>query len=128
MAEKGACFLVGDLYRGRGAFVVSNEDQSFIIEPLKIRLKQHSMPFTCCISMESDIVQQLIAQHIIAPDLSGNVTLTAVGNLLDLNAGVQGKLQLQNVSYKNNSLIDNAYLSLHKNDGQYITKLFVVNK
>ena len=32
LQDKGSCFLIGDVYQGRGAFVLSNEDQSFIIE------------------------------------------------------------------------------------------------
>ncbi len=88
--EKGACFLVGDLYRSRGAFVLSNEDQSFIVEPLKIRLKEHAMPFTCAISMQSQVLQQLVAQQILVPDLTGNMTLTLMGDLLNIGAGLQG--------------------------------------
>ena len=126
--EKGACFLVGDLYRGRGAFVVSNEDQSFIIEPLKMKLKEKSIPITCCINMDSDILQQLLTQQIVIPDLKGNVTLTVMGNLLNLSAGMQGALQLSNISYKNNSLVDQALVKFQKENGQYITKLFVNNE
>jgi hypothetical protein len=125
LQEKGACFLVGDLYRGRGAFVVSNEDQSFIVEPLKIRLKKHAMPITCSVTMESDIVQLLVAQRVIDPDVTGNVTLTVRGNLLDLHAGLQGQVQIQNVAYKNNSLLDRALISFHKEGDEYISKLFV---
>lgn len=127
MREKGACFLVGDLYRGRGAFVVSNDDQSFIIEPLKIRLKEHSMPITCSITMASDIVQQLLAQHVIDHDLQGNVTWTVKANLLDIAAGLQSSFELQNISYKNNVLIERAFVNFQKEDSGYSTKLFVNN-
>jgi len=122
LQDKGSCFLVGDLYRSRGAFVISNEDQSFIIEPLKIRLKQNALPCTCSISMESDIVQKIIAQQIFLPDLTGNVTFTLSGNLLNLADGVQGNLQIQDVAYKNNRLIDKAIVSFEKQDDGYITK------
>lgn len=127
MREKGACFLVGDLYRGRGAFVVSNEDQSFIIEPLKIRLKEHSIPITCSITMASDIVQQLLAQQVIDHDIKGSMTWTVKANLLDLSAGLQSTFELQNLSYKNSSLIDRAFINFQKEDNGYNTKLFVNN-
>lgn len=127
--DKGACFFVGDLYRGRGAFVVSNEDQSFIIEPLKIKLKQHAIPFTCCVSMESDIVQMLIADQVVAPDVTGSVMVSVAGNLLNLHAGMQAALQITNLAYKNSNLIDQAVLSFKKdNDDSYAIKLFENHK
>jgi TamB, inner membrane protein subunit of TAM complex len=128
LQEKGSCFLVGDLYRSRGAFVLSNEDQSFMVEPLKIRLKQYSMPCTCSINMTADIVQQLIAQQVFESDLTGNVTLTCMGNALDLAAGVQGSLQVAHLAYKNNSVLDQAHLSFHKEKDAYVAKLFVDKK
>ena len=127
MQEKGSCFLVGDLYRAHGAFVLSNEDQSFIIEPLKIRLKKHSMPVTCSVTMESEIVQRLLAQNIIDPDITGNLTLSLKGNLLDFAAGVQGSLQAQQVAYKNNSLVERAVINFQKEDHGYTTQLLVNN-
>ncbi|MBV8660571.1 MAG: translocation/assembly module TamB domain-containing protein [Candidatus Dependentiae bacterium] len=128
LQEKGACFLVGDLYRSRGAFVISNEDQSFIIEPLKIKLKQHAIPFTCSVTMESEIIQRLIFQQIIDPELTGNVTVTMMGNLLNLHSSLQGALQVQKLSYKNNSLIDRASINFKKENDGYVTKLFMNNR
>lgn len=125
MGEKGACFLVGDLYRARGAFVVSNEDQSFIIEPLKITLEEHAIPMMCSVTMESEIVQLLLAQSVIDNDITGNVTLSAKGNLLDFAAGLQGTLQLQKIAYKNNILLDRASINFQKEIDGYSTKLFV---
>ena len=127
MGEKGACFLVGDLYRSRGAFVVSNEDQSFIIEPLKIKLKEHAIPMMCSVTMESEIVQQLFAQSVIDKDITGNITFSVKGNLLDFAAGLQGTLQLQNIAYKNNVLLDRASINFQKEIEGYSTKLFVNN-
>lgn len=125
LQEKGSCFCVGDLYQSRGAFVISNEDQSFIIEPLKMRLKSQSMPFNCSVSMESDVVQRLVAQQLIDENLTGSITLSAVGNLLDLSSGLQAKLHIQNVAYKNNDLIDHAMVTFQKQNTGYLTKLFV---
>ncbi|MDP3788434.1 MAG: translocation/assembly module TamB domain-containing protein [Candidatus Chromulinivorax sp.] len=127
LQDKGACFLVGDLYRTRGAFVLSNEDQSFIIEPLKIRLKKNAIPVTCSVTMESDVVQLLLAHKILDSDVTGNITLAVKGNLLDLAAGVQGSLQIKNLFYKNNNLIDQAVMSFDKSADGYVTKLFVNN-
>lgn len=123
LQEKGSCFFLGDLYRSHGAFVLSNEDQSFIIEPLKIKLKPHSMPFNCAISIESQLVQKILAQKIIDQDITGNATLAVMGNLLDLSENLQGSLQIQNVAYKNNSLLDHAVLTFKKQDNGYATKL-----
>ena len=127
MQEKGACFLVGDLYRAHGAFVLSNEDQSFIIEPLKIRLKKDSMPVTCSVTMESEIVQRLLAQNIIDPDITGNLTFSIKGNLFDIAAGVQASLQAQGLAYKNNSLVERAVINFQKEDDGYTTQLLVNN-
>lgn len=124
LQDKGACFLVGDVYRGRGAFVVSNEDQSFIIEPLKIRLKKDKMPVTCSVTMESDVVQLLLAHKIIDTDISGNLTFSIKWNLLDFAAGAQGSLQVNKLFYKNNQLVDQAVMSFHKKDDGYISQLF----
>ncbi len=128
LQDKKDCFFIGDLYRGRGAFVVSNEDQSFIIEPLKIRLKQHAIPCTCSVSMDADIVQYLIAGDLLDRDIAGNVTCTVMANLLDLSAGVQGKIQITDLMYKNNNVIRQGYISFHKEQTDYITKLFIDNK
>ena len=127
LQEKGSCFLVGDLYRAHGAFVLSNEDQSFIVEPLKIRLKKHSMPVTCSVTMESEIIQRLLAQKIIDSDITGNVTLSVKGNLLDLTAGIQANLQAQNIAYKNNNLVDRAFINFQKENSGYHTQLLVNN-
>lgn len=124
LQEKGACFLKGDLYNTRGACVISNDDQSFIIEPLKFRLKEHAIPVTCSITMASELVQRLVLHEIVMPDLSGDATLTVMGNLLDLSSGVQGKVQVQNVAYKNNMLIERAFVTFYKEKSGYAAKLF----
>lgn len=128
LQEKSACFLVGDIYATRGAFVVSNEDQSFIIEPLKIRLKPNALPFTCSISMESDVFQRVVAKKVIDESLTGNITLTLTGNLLDFTPSLQGILQVQHVFYKNNQLFDAAFCTMQKHDQQYNIKVSVDNK
>lgn len=130
LADKGACFLLGDLYAGRGAFVLSNDDQSFIVEPLKIRLKKNSIPLTCSISMESEVVQRLIAQQIITPDVTGNLTITLLGNALDLGADLQAVVQVQNLMYKHTQLIDRAIMTCIKNHDrdEYVTKCMLDHK
>jgi hypothetical protein len=125
LQDKESCFLIGDLYRGRGAFVVCNEDQSFMIEPLKIRLKEHAMPFTCSVSMTADIVQRLLAQQVVDIDLTGNATLTCKGNLLDVQKSLQGSLQISQLAYKNNKLIDKALISLHEESHKNIIQIFM---
>lgn len=125
LQEKGTCFLKGDIYESRGACIVSNDDQSFIIEPLKFRLKEHAIPLTCSITIATELLQVLTLNEIIIPDLSGNATLTVMGNLLDLGAGLQGKLQVQNIAYKNNTLLERAFLTFYKEKIGYAAKLFV---
>ncbi len=125
MQEKGLCFLVGDLYQAHGAFVLSNEDQSFIVEPLKFILKKDAMPMICSVTMESDIAQRLLAQKIIDDQLTGNITLNIKGNLLDLTTGVQGNVQVQQLAYKKNSLIDRGFIYFKKEDSGYSTKLLI---
>ncbi|MGZ6255153.1 MAG: translocation/assembly module TamB domain-containing protein [Candidatus Chromulinivorax sp.] len=111
LQDKGSCFLIGDVYQGRGAFVLSNEDQSFIIEPLKIRLKQHTLPITCSLTVRADLLQQLCAQKIFMPDLTGSCTISCTANLLNLIASLQTKLQINQLAYKNKVLIDQ--LAIH---------------
>lgn len=125
LQDKGSCFLLGDLYSGRGAFVLSNEDQSFIIEPLKIKLKPTSMPCNCSISIESELVQILVAQKIIDPDLKGTITLSCMGNLLDIYHTFEGKLEIQDVMYKNSSLLHDLVFDLVKQDSSYALKVSV---
>ncbi|AXK60675.1 translocation/assembly module TamB domain-containing protein [Candidatus Chromulinivorax destructor] len=125
LQEKGACFLKGDIYESRGACIISNDDQSFIIEPLKFRLKEHAIPVTCSITIATELLQLLVVDEVVIPDLSGNATLTVMGNLLDVSSGLQGKLQVQNIAYKNNTLLERAFLTFYKEKIGYATKLFV---
>ena len=124
LQDKGECFLKGDLYDGKGAFVLSNEDQSFIVEPLKFRLKEDAIPATCSVTITSELLQKLIMHEIVVPDLAGDLTITLKGNLLDLASGVQGKIQAQNVIYKNNCLVDAASINFYKDSNGYASKLF----
>src|SRR3989339_1397763 len=124
LQEKGACFFKGDLYNTRGACILSNDDQSFIIEPLKFRLKKHSVPFTCSVSIHSELLQILAMHEIVLPDVSGDITLTVMGNLLDLASGLQGKIQVQNIAYKNNMLVERAFITFYKEKMGYAAKLF----
>ncbi len=125
LQDKGECFLVGNLYKTRGAFVVSNEDQSFIIEPLKIRLKQHATPWTCSVTMQSDVVQKLCMQQVFDSDLAGHVTLTCMGNFKDPSQGITTKIEVANLTYKNHTITDQAYLVASKNQENYQLKMFV---
>lgn len=127
LQEKGSCFFLGDLYRGHGAFVLSNDDQSFIIEPLKIKIKSDSMPFNCALSIESELVQNLLAHKVIDQDLTGNLTLSVTGNLLDVTESVQGSLQIQKIAYKNNSLVDHFVVAFKKQNNGYVTNFLYNN-
>lgn len=124
LQDKGDCFVKGDLYNTRGAFIISNEDQSFIIEPLKFRLKKHAMPFVACVTMKSDCIQKLMMQNIVVPDLSGNVSINIKGNLSDLISTIQGNLQIHNVAYKNSLLVDKILMSFDKENDGYASKIF----
>ena len=119
LGEKGACFFVGNIYRARGAFVVSNEDQSFIIEPLKFKIKDHSMPFSCGISMNFDTIQHLITQQIFDEQVQGNSTLNLTGNLYDIYNSLQANIDISHVWYKQNQLIDHAYINFNKEEAGY---------
>lgn len=125
LQEKGSCFFKGDLFNSRGAFIISNDDQSFIIEPLKFRLKKNSIPMTCSVTIASDLVQKLLLDEITMPDVTGDVTLIVTGNLLNLASGLQGKVQLQNISYKHNNLFDRACVDFYKEKNGYAAKFFV---
>lgn len=124
LQDKGDCFVKGDLYNARGAFIVSNEDQSFIIEPLKFRLKKHAMPFTACVTMKSDVIQKLMMQDVAFPDLSGNMSINIQGNFSDLASSLQGNLQIYNVAYKNSTLVDKIVMSFDKEQDGYASKIF----
>lgn len=124
LQEKGVCFFKADLYDSRGACIISNDDQSFIIEPLKFRLKEHAIPITCSMTITLELLQLLALHEVVMPDISGNATITVMGNMLDLASGVQGKLQVQNVAYKNNLVIQEAFATFYKEKIGYATKLF----
>lgn len=128
LQDKGDCFLVGDIYRARGAFVVSNEDQSFIIEPLKIKIKKDAIPYTCSMTMAADIVQKILFHEVFDADITGSLTCSCSGNLLNLHENIQGKIQVAQVAYKNNNLVDQACISLHQQDQDSIVALSVNHK
>jgi len=128
LKEKGQCFFVGDLYAGRGAFVVSNEDQSFIVEPLKFRFKKNSTPMTCSINVDSDILQEIGFNHILATELSGNSAITFTGDLQNLQSSIQGKIEFNDLLYKNNTIVDHAFFTFAQENKGYLTKFFVENE
>jgi len=125
LQNMGNCFFKGDIYNGRGAFIVSNEDQSFIIEPLKFKLKKDSMPFISSITMRSDSIQKVIMNDVVAPDLIGDMTISIKGDLLDIAPTLQGNLKIQDVVYKNRSLFQSFSMRFDKENDWYQSKIFL---
>ena len=125
LQDKKDCFFVGDFYEGRGSFVLSNDDQSFIIEPMKIHFDKGKMPFTCSVNFSVDLMQKILLQQNLLPDLTGLTSFTLKGDLTDPIASLHGDLQLQKIFYKNNLMIDQSAISFYKNKKSYVTELFV---
>lgn len=127
LQDKGSCFCKGDIYAGKGAFVIANDDQSCIIEPLKIDFTDKALPFSCAINLQSDILQKICMQQLIDEELKGNLSCALKGNLAAQNMQLDFTTQLSQAEYKKNSLLDKAYVRIYQQDDHYHINLFVGN-
>jgi len=122
--DQGNCFLLGDVYGARGSCVISNDDQSFIIQPCKFRLKPDAIPVTCSMNITTDLMQLLLCNQIFVPDLAGMLNLTLTTNVLDVSSGIQGSVEIQDLSYKNNQIFDKGSMAfVSKDEGYQLTFL-----
>lgn len=108
------CFFVGDVYNGHADFVVSNNDQSFMVEPLKITLDDQKFPFVCGFNLNADVMQKIFNLQAVK-DFDGLVTLTLQGNLKEDFSSWASQLQVRELSYKDTSLMKNITLNFEKN-------------
>lgn len=123
--DKKDCFLVGDVYDGRGSFVLSNQDQSFIIEPCKIRFDDPLMPCTCSINLSCLALQKLWLGDIPLPDVQGDVSVTLQGNLKQGFDTWFAGVHLNKLSYKDVALLDKVGIEFLPTSKGYLSKLFV---
>ncbi len=124
LQDEQDCFFIGDVFKGRGAFVVSNENQSFIIEPLKFKLKQDKIPVVCSVSMNLDLLERCIMQEQVVSDLSGQLSITTRFDALSWQETIHGSLEVISCAYKNHRYFDTLLFDVQHNRNNYQIDVF----
>lgn len=125
--EQEECFFVGDVYNGHANFVLSNNDQSFIVEPLKITLDDDRYPFVCSFNADASLFQKLCGFEQMS-DITGFLTLTFQGNLKDTFDHWLSTLHIRQLLYKKSPVLSNFMLQLHQNKKKQFQATLSVGK
>jgi hypothetical protein len=124
LQEEQDCFLVGDVFKGRGAFVLSNQNQSFIVEPLKFKLKQDKIPVVCSVNIDLDLLERCIRKEVIISDFSGQLSMTTQFDLYNIFQTLHGSLEIISCGYKHNHCFDKILVDVQNNDDGYDISFF----
>lgn len=112
LMEKGACNVIGSMRRGQGIFSLKNEDGSFVIDPIQIRIDSKKCLFDASMVTNSDLCNQL-KLHDFFKDVQGAIRIDFRGDLYDLLNTVQIDVSVDNVLYKSKSLVEKATVLVH---------------
>lgn len=112
LMEKGSCNVIGSMKHGLGMFSLKNEDNSFVIDPIQIRVDSKKCLFDVSMLTNSDLCNQL-KLHDFFKDIQGAIKIDFRGDLYDVLNTVQIDVSVDNVLYKSKSLVEKATVLVH---------------
>lgn len=112
LMEKGSCNVAGSMKRGLGIFSLKNEDSSFCIDPIQIRVDSKKCLFDASMVTHSDLCNQLNL-HDFFKDVEGVLKIDFRGDLYDLLNTIQIDASVDNVLYRSKSLVEKATVLVH---------------
>lgn len=112
LMEKGLCNLAGSMKHGQGRFSLKNEDNSFIVDPIQIRIDSKKCLFDTSVITNSDLCNQLKV-HDFFKDVQGAIKIDFRGDLYDILNTVQIDMSVDNVLYKSKNIFEKATALVH---------------
>ena len=118
-AQKGNCFLIGNMNNGLGSFLLKNEEQSFKIDPIQIRVDSKKCLFDLSVVTSSDLCKQLELPEAFQ-EMNGMLQIDCRGDLYDFFKTLLIDVSIEDVSYKNKKLLQDGKVFIqYKKSGMY---------
>lgn len=112
LMQKGHCNMVGTMKHGNGRFSLKNEDGSFVMDPVQIRIDSKKCLFDISVATNSDLCNQLDLQEFVK-DMQGVVYVEVRGDLYDLLNTMQVDVSVDNIMYKSTKIMQDAKALVH---------------
>lgn len=103
-SQSSNCFLMGSMNNGLGSFVLKNEDESFVIDPIQIRADSQKGWFDFSIITNSDFCKQLNL-HEACQDVYGNIQIDCRGDFYDFLKTLEVDISIEDIFYKTKNIL-----------------------
>lgn len=112
LMEKGNCSLTGVMRNGLCIFSLKNEDGSFLIDPIQIRIDSKKCLFDVSVVVDANVGKQLNL-HDFFQEVSGSVKVDCRGDLYDLLGTLQVDVMVDNLLYKSKKITEDVKVLIH---------------
>ena len=124
--KNGKCSLVGGINHGFATFALCNEDNSFVVDPIQIRIDSKKCLLDMSILANSNIFTKINMNDFVK-EISGAVKVNVRGDLYDLLNSLQIDVVADNLLYKSKKIIQDAKFLVHYIKPGVLSGLFEID-